>query len=140
LRIYKGVVVGWFSFLVHDRETGRIPIQQHDSRWYIHLRLERLQKVSFERLRASLPDFCEHTRPMRTKIHDSLGAADTSALIVPELATGWALFGSSSQWVLQFVCAHRDNQAIPKDNICQFFHYIENQLMLRTTGCQLVCS
>ncbi len=132
--------IGWFSFLVHDRRSGRIPVPEGDSRLYIHLRLERLRRVSFERLRASLPDFCEHTRPMRAKVDRSLGTADASALTVPEIATGWMLFGSSSQWVLQFVCAHRDTQPIPKDNICQFFHYIENQLMMRTTGCQVICA
>ena len=124
--------VGWFSFLVHNRETGRIPIPQDDCRWYIHLRFERMPRVSFERLRGSLPDFCEHTRPMRAQVSNSLAPADPSALIAPEIATGWALFGSSSEWVLQFVCAHRATQSIPKDNVCQFFHYIENQLMVGT--------
>ena len=55
--------------------------------------------------------------PMRAQVSNSLAPADPSALIAPEIATGWALFGSSSEWVLQFVCAHRATQPIPKDNV-----------------------
>jgi hypothetical protein len=120
--------IGWFSFLVHNRKSGSIPVPEGDNRLYIHLRFERLPRVSHERLRASLPDFCEHTRPMRRNVSHSLGPVDTSALIEPEIATGWGLFGSSSEWVLQFVCSHRDSLPIPNDNVRQFFHYIENQL------------
>jgi hypothetical protein len=125
--------VGWFSFLVHNRETGRIPIEEGDGRCFIHLRVERLPRVSVKRIRESLPKVCEHTRPMSTKKIDcSLGAVDTSALLAPEIPTGWRLFGISSEWVLQLVSAHRPGQPIPKENLCQFFHYIQNQLLVET--------
>jgi hypothetical protein len=131
--------IGWFSFLVHDRKTGRIPVPEADTRCFIHLRFERLPRISFDRLRDSLPDICKYTRPMRARIDRSLGAAAATALIEPRIATGWALFGSSSEWVLRFVCAHREGQAIPDGNVCQFFHYIENQLLVQTMGCRLQC-
>src|SRR5262249_45887990 len=125
----------WFSFLVHGRKDGRIPIPEGDHRCFIHLRLERLPHVSVRQLRDSLPQQCEHTRSMRAKIDCSLGDADPSALVDPNIAMDWALFGLSSEWVLQFVGSHRDCRGIPSPNVCQFFHYIENQLLVRTTGC-----
>ena len=130
--------IGWFSFLVHTRETGRIPTQEGDNRWFIHLRVERLPRVSVARIREALPDICEHTRPMRANVNRSLGSK-SSALIAPEIATGWRLFGLSSEWTLHFVTSHRDDQAIPEENVCQFFHYIENQLCLSSIGCQVTC-
>ena len=131
--------VGWFSFLVHGRKEGRIPVPEGDTRYYIHLRLERLARVSFRQLRESLPGLCEYTRPLRARIDRSLGAADASALMPPGIARGWALFGLSSAWVLEFVCAHGDSRPIPNGNVCQFFHYVENQLLVQTAGCRLEC-
>src|SRR4051794_31437235 len=76
--------IGWFSFLVHNRKSGRIPVEEGDNRWFIHLRVERLPRVSIKRIRESLPDVCEHTRPMSTKkIDRSLGSVQTSALVAP---------------------------------------------------------
>jgi hypothetical protein len=128
-------LIGWFSFHVHDRKTGRIPVPEGDSRLFIHLRFERLPRISFERLQAALPEFCQHTRRIRANVVHSLGEAHVSALIAPEIATGWALFGWSSEWVLRFVCSHRENNPVPGENVRQFFHYIENQLLARTAGC-----
>src|SRR5688572_14945096 len=54
--------IGWFSFLVHCRKSGRIPIPEGDHRLFIHLRLERLPRISLACIRAALPEICQHTR------------------------------------------------------------------------------
>jgi len=136
--LYQHHYIGWFSFLVHDRKTGRIPIPEGDGRLFIHLRLERSPRVSVARIREALPEICEHTRPMRANVDRSLGIK-SSALTAPEIATGWRLFGLSSDWTLHFVTAHRNDEPIPEENVCQFFHYIENQLQMWTLGCQVTC-
>ena len=125
-------LIGWFSFLVHDRNSG-VPTTLNDPAAYLHVRFERMPGVDFETLVSALPDFCVFTQPVPPVNERSLQPADHTALIAPEVATGWALFGASSEWALDLACAHRNDRPLPVKNLRQFLHYLGNQLLIRTT-------
>ena len=129
-------LVGWFSFLVHDCSSG-VPTTPDDRAVYLHLRLELLPEVTFDTLRNVLPPICILTRTAAPVDERSLSPADHKALVAPEVATGWALFGASSEWALDFACAHRDDRSLPVQNLRQFLHYLGNQLLIRTTNIQM---
>jgi hypothetical protein len=126
-------LIGWFSFLVHDRNSG-VPTTPNDEAVYLHLRLERLDGVDFDTLVSALPQACVFTQAVAAVDARSLEPADHTALVVPEVATGWALFGASSEWALDFACAHRNDRSVPLNNLRQFLHYLGNQLLIRTTN------
>jgi hypothetical protein len=128
----KRELIGWFSFLVHDHSSG-VPTTPQDDAIYFHLRLERLPKVEFDCISRALPLRCVFTRPVGLVDERSLHPAILSALVAPELATGWALFGASSEWALDLASAHKDDQSLPIDNVAQFLHYLGNQLLIRRT-------
>ncbi len=128
-----GNLIGWFSFLVHDHNSG-VPTTPNDTAAYLHLRFERMPGIDFDTLPAALPEFCVFSRPVSTVDERSLHPADHTALVAPEVATGWALFGASSEWALDFPCAHRNDRSLPVNNLCQFLHYLGNQLLIRTTN------
>ena len=126
-------LVGWFSFLVHDRDSG-VPTTQQDQAAYLHLRFERLAGVDFDTLINALPQNCVLTQTVESIDERSLQPADHTALVAPEVATGWALFGASSEWALDFACAHRGDRSLPLNNLGQFLHYLGNQLLIRATN------
>ena len=126
-------LIGWFSFLVHDRNSG-VPTTPNDPASYLHLRFERMPGVDFDTLLAALPAFCVFSQPVPPPDERSLQPADHTALVAPEVATGWALFGASSEWALDLACAHKDDRPLPVDNLAQFLHYLGNQLLIRTTN------
>ena len=90
-----GNLIGWFSFLVHDHNSG-VPTTPNDTAAYLHLRFERMPGIDFDTLLAALPEFCVFSRPVSTVDERSLHPADHTALVAPEVATGWALFGQSA--------------------------------------------
>jgi len=132
----KNSKVGWFSFLVHDRASG-VPTTPEDPAAYLHLRFERLTGVDYNTLVAALPDYCVFSQPVRLVDELSLQPADHTALVAPEVATGWALFGASSEWALHFACAHRDDRSLPMNNLRQFLHYLGNQLLIGVTDIRM---
>jgi len=129
-------LIGWFSFLVHDRASG-VPTTPEDPAAYLHLRFERLTGVDYNTLVAALPDYCVFSQPVRLVDELSLQPADHTALVAPEVATGWALFGASSEWALHFACAHRDDRSLPMNNLRQFLHYLGNQLLIGVTDIRM---
>jgi hypothetical protein len=126
-------LIGWFSFLIHRRDGG-VPTSPDDPAAYLHLRVERLSGVDFSTVAAAFPDFCLFTRPVSPVEERSLGRVDLRALVAPELATGWAILGASSEWALDLACAQRDDRTLPIDNVAQFLHYLGNQLLIGTTN------
>lgn len=130
-KLRQDQLIGWFSFLRHDRETGGIPVPADDLNIYVHLRLERLPGISYELVRDCLPECCLMTRHMKPVGERSLGCADATALQAPEVAIGWALFGASSEWMLDFIRSHRPERSIPRNNRLQFLHFIVNQFSLQ---------
>lgn len=122
-------LVGWFSFLVHNHDSG-VPTTPDDASAYLHLRFERLPGVDHNTVVAALPDYCVLTQAGPPVDERSLQPADHTAFIAPEVATGWGLFGASSEWVLDFACAHRDDRSVPSVNLRQFLHYFGNQLLV----------
>jgi hypothetical protein len=128
----KAGLVGWFSFLVHDRTSG-VPTAAGDDDAFVHLRFELVGSTTLDQLASSLPEICMFTRAHGPITPESILPADFHALRAPELPHAWALFGASSEWTLDFVTSHRDGQPIPLQNVAQFLHYLGNQLMIRAT-------
>ena len=126
-------LVGWFSFLVHDRNSG-VPTTPDDHAVYLHLRLELLPGATLDALRDALSPACILTRMAPPVDERSLFPADHEALVAPEVSTGWALLGASAEWALDFACAHRDDRPLPLQNLSQFLDYLGNQLLVRTTN------
>ncbi len=92
--------------------------------------MELLPGVTFKALRDALSPSCILTQVVAPVDERSLSPADHKALVNPEVATGWALFGASSEWALDFACAHRDDRPLPLQNLRQFLHYLGNQLLV----------
>lgn len=130
----KGLV-GWFSFLVHNRIAGADA--QEDRNLYVHLRFELVGSATFEQLRDALPPFCQFTTPHGPIDEKTIAPAHAPSLNEPSVARGWALFGASSEWTLELVCSHRADMPIPLQNVAQFLHYLGNQLMVGATPIQM---
>jgi len=64
----------------------------------------------------------------------SLDPAHVSALVQPSVPNGRALFALSSEWVLQLVERHKNDVAMPHQNVAQFLHYLGNQLLIGATS------
>src|SRR4051794_22237775 len=64
-------LIGWFSFFVHDRNSG-VPTTSEDTACYLHLRFERLSGVDYETIAAALPDYCVFSQPVRPVDEGSL--------------------------------------------------------------------
>ena len=126
--------IGWYSFLIHDCATG-VPCPPDDPRCFIHLRLELLGATTIGDLH--LPTMCLYTRIMPPVDERSLGSADVSALVEPSVSNGWAIFGLSSEWVLQLAERHKEDVQMPRQNVAQFLHFIGNQLLVRAAGIQM---
>lgn len=125
-------MVNWYSFLVHDKQSGGIPTADPD--WFIHLRLEIGVKSTEQDLRRELPAQCEFTRMMSPPPRTALDNIPATSLVGGSIEEGWRILGEASEWSLRMLAAHDDTKRLPRDNVAQFLHYIGNQLLVGLVG------
>jgi hypothetical protein len=125
----KEQLIGWYSFLVHDRSSG-VPTEEADQDLFVHLCLELLGSTSFKQLHDALPKECLFTRVHGPIDAQTISPADAGSFMQPELPRAWSLIGATSEWTLDFLVSHRGDRPIPTQNVAQFLHYLGNQLMV----------
>jgi len=115
-------MVSWFSFLIHGLESG-VPLAIKGI--YVHLRFSIATSFSIEDIEDCLPPHFQGTRKMETP--DTLDAVKVETLT--DYDEGWRLMGESSIWMMNLLGIHKEGD-IPKENIQQFLHYLENMLLI----------
>jgi len=120
--VYDRGMIDWFSFLVHDQESG-VPLQIKGI--YIHLRFSLTTSYSIEEVTDCFPTHFQGTRQMDTP--DTLDAVEVNLL--SDYDEGWRLMGESSMWVMNFIRIHGD-KFVPPIHARQFLHYLENMLLI----------
>jgi len=129
----KQQLIGWYSFLVHDRSSG-VPTNETDQDLFVHLCVELVGSTSFDQLSEALPKEYLFTRNHGPIDAQTIYPADAGSFVNPELPTAWSLFGATSEWTLDFLGSHRPDRPIPVQNVGQFLHYLGNQLMVRAVS------
>lgn len=122
--------ITWYSFLVHDRQSG-VPTTEEDNGFYLHLRMALRNLLTENEFMRRLPDYCVMTRKMWAPDPPSLDTVDISFLADANVEQGWKILGESSAWVLQLLESHDPAKPVPLQNVSQFLHYLGNQLFVR---------
>ena len=125
-------VIGWFGFLVHNRESG-VPTDADHRSSYVHLRMSLAAGAVEADLLSRLPGSYLMTRKMVFPDPPTLDGVELPTLLDGDVRQGWKLLGESSEWVLSLLEAHEPEREIPFRNVHQFVHYVDNQLMLSMT-------
>jgi len=126
-------LVGWYSFLVHNRQSG-VPTDESDEGVYVHLRLEMSGDVKESDLVARLPQICKMTRRMPTPERNRLDNNDLLAFRGQRVECGWRVLGECSAWVLAMLDSHDPSVRVPPQNVAQLLHYLGNSLFVRCVG------
>lgn len=121
-------VIGWFCFLKHK---SRI---EGDTNRYIHLRFEIVNGVDEKNVvRNLLPDYCEKEMTnnfMDVQDPDEISGIDKSLLIDEQIEYGWRIIGEGSEWILNMLSIHKEEEKITTEQIGQFFHFFHNSNMV----------
>lgn len=125
LKEYDGLT--WFSFLVHDRDSG-VPAAGDDDRMFIHLR------VAFERpitsLSLLLPPAWMFIR--RGAFGSPIG--ERAAFMYGGELAAWRFIERQSQWFLDLVeSIETPNGRATLDLVAQFLHYFANMAQMKVT-------
>ena len=124
--------IDWYSFLVHDKESG-VPAEAGDG-LYVHLRFSLSPAAEESRFAGQLSADCRFTRKMPPPDAVSLGAVHARSLRNGDIAQGWKIFGEESELVLSLLDAHDPDQPVPPRNIGQLLHYLGNQVRAKAVG------
>ncbi len=121
----EGII--WFSFLIHDRETGdRSDLPPHITGAFLHVRFglpDGTDQGDFM-LKLPVPFIHPIIKPL-----GPIGGIDISVM-GGDWAMAWWMVGESSDWVLKLVEAHSGDVPIPLQQTAQFLHYITNGLLI----------
>jgi hypothetical protein len=123
-------MITWYSFLVHDRQSG-VPAPDGDDGYYVHVRMALADSVDTSEFIRRLPAYCLMTRTMTVPDPPSLDTVDIGSLVDDRVEQGWKILGESSEWVLRLLESHDPAKPIPLQNVSQFLHYLGNQLFVR---------
>lgn len=129
-RLLDAGIINWYSFLVHNRDSG-VPTGEQDSYNYVHLRVQVTDTSNESGLIKQLPSWCLMTQKMRIPHPPSLDKVDVQSLNNGKVEQGWKALGEASEWVLNMLECHDPNKPIPVQNVGQFLHYIGNQLLVK---------
>lgn len=122
----KGIIE-WFSFLVHDRESG-VPTTEDDRNIYFHVRVSLKKGISLKRedVNELLPkDFEKHLTGQCTNVR-SIKGIDTLLMESEDIAEVWRIIGEQSEWVINMLGIFKEGIRIPIDQVAQFLHYYSN--------------
>lgn len=78
-----------------------------------------------------LPDDC--TKPKQVKPEEDMTLIDginTKILKNKDIREAWKLIGEQSKFIINLICAHKENQEITFQQIVQFMHFFMNPLGL----------
>jgi len=130
-------IIDWYSFLIHDRESGDIPTSPDDNSPYFHIRISLSANNSLENLMKSLPAFCLMTRKAKLDSIDHISIDKTGTIrFNPSLLKHegieevWRILGEQSEFFLNVFDSYRDNTVIPVHEISAFLHYFHNMVGL----------
>jgi hypothetical protein len=132
----KEGIANWFSFLIHDRETGSIPVPPDDKNFYFHIRVSLSGNNQLEDLKKSLPEYCLMTRQKKPEdvnhinIDDRGTRFDTSLLKQEKIEEVWRIIGEQSEFFLKVFNSYKENTTIPIREIWAFLHYFHNMVGL----------
>jgi hypothetical protein len=137
-RLEKEGVANWFSFLIHDKESGSIPVPPDDKNIYFHIRVSLSGNNQLEDLKKSLPQYCLMTRQKKREDVDHINIGegvrfDTSLLKHGEIEEVWKIVGEQSEWLINMLDIFKEDLKIPLQYIGQFFHYYFNMAQLSVT-------
>jgi hypothetical protein len=124
--------IEWYSFLVHDRESG-VPTTEDDKSPYLHVRVSFKSGyvIGREDLNKLLPDYCQKQLTQQCKDVESILGIETSLLKDEDIGEAWRIIGEQSEWVMKMLAIFKDNVQVPCTQIGQFLHYYSNMTQLR---------
>ena len=125
--------IEWYSFLIHNRESGGIPTTQDDNNLYFHIRVSLKDHVSPEEFKKSLPDFCVMTQQPNLEVINKITIGegiqfDTSLLKEECIEELWRIIGEQSKWVLETVNAFKADKEVSFIHVLSILHYFDNML------------
>jgi len=132
----KEGVANWFSFLIHNRESGSIPAPFDDKNLYFHIRVSLSGNNQLEDLKKSLPEYCLMTRQKKPEDVDHINIDDRGTKFNPSLLKQgsieevWRIIGEQSEFFLKVFHSYKENVAIPIHEIWEFLHYFHNMVGL----------
>ncbi|MFA6601197.1 MAG: hypothetical protein WC352_04695 [Candidatus Omnitrophota bacterium] len=119
--------IGWYCFLVHDRNSG-VPTAPDDDSSYWHLRLELAPQIEPEALASSLPSYCLMTR--KIFFGDEIGGIDKNLLKNGNVMDAWRILGEQSEWMLRMLDIHTGEGLPLRRQVAQFLHYFANMAQM----------
>jgi hypothetical protein len=124
--------IEWYSFLVHNRESG-VPTTEDDKSPYLHVRVsfKSSHVIDREDLNKLLPDYCQKQLTRQCKDVGSILGIETSLLKEEDIGEAWRIIGEQSEWVMKMLTIFKDNVQVPCTQIGQFLHYYSNMTQLR---------
>jgi hypothetical protein len=131
-RLKDDGLISWYSFLVHDRNSG-VPTTQDDNNPYFHIRFETKEGINPKDF---LPTYCVLTRKIeRDWVKDiSIGGGlkfNTFMLKDESIEEVWRIIGEQSEWLLCMLDVFKDDIDVPLQYVGQLLHYFANMTMLR---------
>lgn len=136
-QLEKDGIVNWYSFIIHNRESGSIPTSLEDRNLYFHIRVSLSGNNDLESLKKSLKDYCEMTRPSELQSVDHIDLSEdgkirfnTSLLRHEGIEEVWRIMGEQSEFVLKVFDSFKDNIVIPTYEISLFLHYFHGMFGL----------
>jgi hypothetical protein len=136
-QLEKDGIIDWYSFLIHDRESGDIPTTIDDNNLYFHIRVSLSENNDLESLKKPLKDFCLMTRKAKLGSIDHISLNETGTIrFNPSLFEHegieevWRILGEQSEFFLKVFDCYKDNAVIPTHEILAFLHYYHNMVGL----------
>lgn len=115
LQLRKRGEIDWFYFLFHSKPDD--PTNQY---------FDVVFTTDRESLNDLLPEYCttgEKISPMT-----SISGIDMSILNAEDIKKAWGIIGEQSEFMIDFVCSHNENNEIHPEQIAQFMHFFFNSL------------
>ncbi len=117
-RLLESNEIDWYQFLIHDRNSGGIPIPPTDTRLYYHIRYCPTSGAPLK-----LPDYCQMTRTIVEPL-TTIAGIDDSAL-VGTIEDAWWIIGEQSQFIIDLFNIYKAGD-IPIQQVAQFLHFFRN--------------
>lgn len=118
-QLNKDGKIDWFYFLIHPKNDDQLNMY-----FDIVFTANSADPGEF------LPEGCTKPEKIDPKTMTSISGIDLALLKGEDIGEAWQLIGEQSKFIINLICAHKENQEITTMQIVQFMHFFMNALGL----------